>query len=711
MTVIADEELNRLFQAESQERLAALEAGLLQLEQRPEQPQLIEDLFREAHSLKGAARMLGLTGIQDRAHALEDSFADARDGKAPLTPALIQTQLQSLDQMRGLALEAVGPHGQTTTLPQPEEKPSPARPPEVPPAVSAPAAAGPSPADISPHPPLPAQPESRIETLRVDARKLDYLLSQAGELVVSRGHLQRLQSELDALLERARTQASKSDTESLLENLGNLATRLGEDNARLHLVTSEIESGIRNLRLLPIATLLEPFTRMVHDLAHEQNKVVDFKLAGGDIVVDKRVIEEMRAPLMHLLRNALDHGIEPEADRIGQGKPAVSRIEIHSRSESDHVVLEVSDDGRGLDREAILEQAIKRGLLNRAEAEALDLRGMTDLILQPGFSTARVVTELSGRGVGLDVVRTAIEQLRGTLQIDSTPGKGTRVILTLPISLIASKVLLVEAGGETLALPFEQVSMIRTLHPEDLRQMAGQTYFRHGEDVVPIGQLAWLLGRGGLPDGSEEAAVCVILRVGDNGFGLLVDRLLGEQEVVLKSLPPPLRQPPSVTGVTILDTGNVCAVLNIEGLYQAVARPVRGPARALSTPNGGQPQPKAVLLAEDSITTRIQELRILQEAGYEVVPAVDGLDAWKQLSQRDFDAVVTDIMMPHMDGLELTRRIRGNRKFATLPVILVTSMASEEDRKRGLDAGADVYLCKPEFDQSVLLDCLNRLLG
>lgn len=709
MSSIEDPELANLFRAESSERLQRLDAGLLQLEIDPKSSGLVDDMLREAHSLKGASRMLGLIQLQDLAHALEDQFSAARSGNLALTPDIIQMQLKKVDQMRQLAAEALGdvalPDGETGITP-PVVSNNPVAEvstlvSEAPTPVSAPVTESPPTANPS------ILPMLHIDTLRVEASRLDFLLSQTGELVVSRSHMLRLQAQLESLIDHVRK--TRPALELIVDQLDELAARFAEDSSRLDSVTSQIEYGIRNLRLLPVSTLLDLFPRMVHDLALDQGKQINLKLTGGEIVVDKRIIEEMKAPLMHLLRNAVDHGIETPALRLGHGKPEAGAVEVRVAQSADRVSLYVSDDGQGLDDTAIREQAIKRKLFSAEAAAALDENQLHALVLQPGFSTSKMITEVSGRGVGLDVVRTTVERMHGSLAIESMPGVGLTVQLSLPVSLISTRVLMVEEWGNVLAIPFDHVSSIRLLPASEIKQIEDRSCIDVDGEVRFVDRLGLLLNYPPKLRDQDSHTFCVLLTSGDQHYGVLVDALLGEQEIVLKSFPHPIRRARNLSGLTVLDSGEVCPVLNVHDLSRVLMH-TGTPKLSEVTVSKPEQQHLTLLLVEDSITTRVQEKRILESAGYEVVTAVDGLDGLAQLTQRHFDAVVSDIMMPNMNGLELTRRIRADKKHASLPIVLVTSLATDDDRKRGLEAGADAYLTKPEFDQTVLLDCLKQLL-
>lgn len=708
MPQIEDQEMRQLFGTECDERLQKLDAGWLQLEREPANAMLIEDLFREAHSLKGAARMLGLLDIQDMAHSMEDELGVIRKGGVALSAALVQRQLKTLDQLRHLVNVAVGKDTATEGAVAPDNKAesgvgvTTVQPLAVP-TVEMPVSLGTKEGTA----PLRQESDFRIETVRVGADRLDFLLSQAGELVVCRNHIQRLNTELGDLLKQP--SLNQQLPQHLLTSLHALSAKLGEDTARLGGVTGEMETGIRTLRLLPASTLLDQFPRMVHDLSLDQAKEVDLKLLGGEIVVDKRIVEEMKAPLMHLLRNAIDHGLENPTQRHDAGKPEIGQLTVRVYQEGDRVHIEVRDDGRGLDLDAVRALVVKKGLYTKEDAEQLDKSQLHMLILEQGFSTSKIITDVSGRGVGLNVVRTTVERLHGTLNIDSTPGRGMWITMGLPVSLIATRVLLVTEAQQIFAVPFENVVMLRKLSPQDIRWVEGRRCIDAEGDIVFLSQLATLLNLPTAPKTADRLGYCMVLSDGQSRIGVLVDELLSEQEVVIKSTPMPVQKNLQLLGVTILDSGAISPVLNVRGLSRQVLERVAPTAVETTAASVGK-KSKLILLAEDSITTRIQEKRILENAGYEVIAAVDGFEAWSQLSRYDFDAVVSDIMMPIMTGLELTQKIRASKAFADLPVILVTTLNSEEDRRKGLEAGADAYLSKPEFDQTVLLECLERLL-
>lgn len=552
MTTIDDVELRNLFRIESAEHLQKLDAGLLSLEKTPHDPLMIQEVFREAHSLKGAARMLGLIDIQGLANGVEDMLGEARSGKLLITAEVIKPQLATLDLIRRYVAEAVD---------DPIVK------------VSSPMAlieSSSPPAELV----VQAEPflnqDFHIDTLRVDAKKLDFLLSQASELVVSRSRILKWHRDFAASIERF--DCGNIAKDQLILEAQQMRVKLLEDASRLSVITEEIEGGIRGLRLLPISTLLEQFPRMVHDLAAAQGKQVELLFEGESTVADKRIIEEMKSPLMHMLRNAIDHGIEDPESRVRAGKLPVGQIKIKVSQDTSHVCLELSDDGHGLDLEAIRQQSVLRNLYTAAQASVLDDAQLKNILMTPGFSTNKKITEISGRGVGLDVVRTAVEHMRGTLKIDSQTGLGMSFTLTLPVSLTSTRVLILKEWGEQYALPCESINFSKIVKFRDLLVREDRQYFYHGDEAITVCRLGALLGKKPRLLEPDAILICVIIKFGDWNIGVLVDELDREEDIVIKALPLPIKRLQYVSGVTILDSGMVCAVLNATDIAKSIHR-------------------------------------------------------------------------------------------------------------------------------------------
>lgn len=840
-----DKELLELFQAESDEHLQSLEEGLMQLERDSADAQVLPQVFRSAHSLKGAARMMGIGTVELLAHEFEDVLGGAARGTARLSPETIERLLAALDGLRAFVREAVSGHPAEMDLAvtlarlRGEELLKAAEAPvdfDGPPETLVEDASG---RDAEPQvllsedaPTVPADAETKlsekggqgataswetqafesargladrishdhqtpvsltsgasaekaletaaagqteanwkIETIRVDPTRLDALLAMAGELIVATTRARRGRSEFETLeasieesarvaagarralheLERAmertrdrghsrwaprdvggvrtsldREYGAERDpgiARSLRElrqlsereeerqgQLGAMLARLRssyDDAGRLDAVVGAIESAIQSIRLLPLSTIFQLFPRPVRDLSRAQDKQIRFLVEGGETAADKRILEELKDPLMHMVRNAIDHGIETPAERDGAGKNPVATLRLRGFSRANQVVVELQDDGRGLNLDSIRRAALRKGLATAEELAALQPRQVQNLIFAPGFSTSTMITDVSGRGVGLDVVRDNVERLRGTIQVESVTGQGCLFRLVLPVTLATVRVLLVRAGGNTYAMPVEAVESVQIIAPRDVVWLQGRETMARGGAPVPLSSLAAVLELPLPAEAPDAARPCVILADATRRLGLFVDSVIDEQEIILKPLNSLVGALPEVLGATILDTGEVCLVLQPEQLINGSER---GAIRAKHAQRiEAVAVRKTILLVEDSITTRTQEKRILENAGYAVTTAVDGLDGWNKLQSGQFDAVVSDIEMPNMDGLTLAARIRSDARHSELPIILVTSLASDDDRRRGVEVGANAYLTKGGFDQRALLDVLRNL--
>lgn len=777
--MIQDATLRALFKAESEEHLQQLDDNLLRLEKSPDDQSLLDEAFREAHSLKGAARMLGLTSVQAWAHKLEEPLNTARRAGHLAMDSLAELT-QNLQQLRNRVTEALGekvvvPHGggvleasakyqakgstnsaftapPSTTQPDANISAAPMALPGAQPHLEDASGVNPAHANRPPGTPAPISHASemaggvagggagevvgevagatattpfKIELVRVDTQKLDALMALTGELAVTRTRISGCSADLDMfhdmLSTLARDPALAARLAPLEAELAQLHVRLADESARLDASVDTLSEAVRAVRLLPLADLFRLFPRLVRDLAAELKKEVELCLEGEEIQADKRILEAMKDPLMHMLRNAIAHGIELPEVRVQAGKPRQGQLRIRASLQADRIVIEVADDGRGLDLDAIRRAAAVRGIASEAVLAGMQPAEVNALIFSPGLSTAAFATEIAGRGVGMDVVRTNVEDLNGTLEVDSSQGKGTRITARLPRSLSSLRVLLVEADGHTYGLPADAVSRIRLHRPAERFSLEGRQVLLHEGLPVPVACLPDLLELPGRDQGgvsSDEARPCVFMTLGTATFGVFVNSLDEEQEIVVKPLGDLFPRVRNVTGACILKSGDICMVLNPADLFSSLARDKGGsrvrpsvPALPETQPNAQASQRKRILLAEDSITTRAQEIRILEGAGYAVTPAANGLDAFRTLMTQPFDAVVSDINMPRMDGLELTERIRRIPKFAELPIILVTSLATDEDRQHGLEAGANAYITKPEFDQRLLLECLQRFVG
>lgn len=717
MGKIEDDELRELFKIESQEHIQALEKGLLRLEADPSDKAVLEEVFREAHSLKGSARMVGVRDVEIISHKIEDILGAVKKGSVSVTSELVDNICRALDGIKGLVSEAVTglPSGiEAGGIIESLEKGGSQK--KTPDAQTGTAE------DSAAH-----SAEFRIDTVRVDTSRLDELAALTGELAVFRT---RLYARLDGIDEAAETAAGilkgtlkapagQHNAAERIKGLGKALSRLKEaayeDTSRFDLMATGLDEGVKQLRLLPFSTLFNLFPRIVRDMAREAGKDVTLIIEGGETGADKRIVEEMKDPLMHMLRNAVIHGIEEPAEREASGKPRAGQITLRALRTEASIIVEVADDGRGLDMDEIKNAALKRRLVTEDALTGMDEAGIKRLIFTSGFSTSSFVTEISGRGVGLDVVRANVERLKGSIEAQSSAGAGCTFRVRLPATLATAKMLIVEERGRRYAIPMDNVYTSTIAKQEEIFLIEGREAINHGGVCVSLARLSDILEIPAVektPAGARPkngASLCVIISSGADRLAVIVDELVDEQEVVLRQGGGVLKRVRNVSGATILGSGEVCIILNPSDMIKTVHK---RHAQAVSKPEAAKTDEgkKAVLLVEDSITTRTQEKRILEGAGYEVVVAVDGLDAMSRISTQRFDAVVSDIMMPNMDGLALTVRIRQDARYKDLPILLVTTLASDEDKKRGLEAGANAYIPKPSFDQKIFIETLARLI-
>ncbi|MEA5462517.1 hybrid sensor histidine kinase/response regulator [Leptothoe sp. PORK10 BA2] len=585
----------------------------------------------------------------------------------------------------------------------------------------------------------------QIDTVRVEATKLDTLMTQAGELAVTKRRITRRMDDVDKILSfwegwvrdnlvdrlnvgeqvpqgTESLQSLQQITEDRLDQLGDLLKQLRtnayEDSAQLETLSNDLESGILKLRQLPLSSMFSLFPRMVRDLAKEQGKTINLVIEGGDIQADKRILEEMKAPLTHLIRNAIDHGIEAPSERIAMDKPPKATVWLKAHQRGSLIDIEVVDDGRGLSLESIKRTAVRRGVHTEAALAKMSREQIQDLIFMPGFSTRSTVTEISGRGVGLDVVRVNVERLKGAIQVNSNPAQGCTFRFTLNTSLATASALIVAANETSYAIPVESVEVMMRVERQDIFTLEGSPTINFQGQPLSIAWLSELLqmpvsvtARLQRPRIDHPSISCVVLKVGAERLGVFVDELIDQQDIVLKPHSKLLKRVRNISGATILGTGEVCMVLSPQDLIRSVSGTSSKEFEPMFTEWEHTITKPRVLLVEDSMPIRTQVRRILEGAGYQVTIAVDGLDGLDKLQQEGmFDAVVSDVEMPNLDGLGLTSRIREETKYEDLPIVLVTTLAEDDDKRRGADAGANAYITKGDFDQSLLIDTLRRLI-
>jgi two-component system, chemotaxis family, sensor kinase CheA len=691
------ERLHDIFVAEAAERLAALDTALLALEGDVVGPDArglhqppgtdtnhhLTEAFRQAHTLKGGARAAGMPDVERVAHALESAFDRVRSGE-PGGPDTWGAIYAAADAIKALVAGRVADaDGVVAALETPVPAPSPA-------SVRDPAPVG---------SPAVRVPAARLEAVMAEVRELHAVL---GGLRQRGAEARLLAAETSRLARFLRSRRRRREAGGaggtapregleLIDDMGRLRRRLEVDLNRLEQVAAQLNETVGRLRMVPVGVALGGLPRLVRDTATACGKQARLELVGEDTEVDRSVIEEISGALNHLVRNAIDHGLEDPGRRVLAGKPAVGVVTVAASEERGTLVLVVRDDGDGIDEEAVCRRAVELGLVSAAQAAAIGL----DLVFGAGFSTAGQITEVSGRGVGLDAVRATVESLQGTVTLSTEPGAGTTIRLTLPLTLATTRCLVLQAGGHRLALPLATVTRV-------VRR-------RHGEvDDVPYADLAAVLG---LPRRSCADASAPGLAVCSATAGVLVDEIGSEEQIVVSTLPPPLRRVRFTAGATILGTGELVPVLHAGEVFRAALGESAAPGSAPVSRSGPRPSGRrVVVVADDSVTTRTLERVILESAGYEVRTAADGAQALALVQAGGCDALVSDVEMPVLDGYSLCERLRADSRFRAFPVVLVSALGAPSDRERGVAAGADAYIVKGDFDQETLLATLRRLL-
>ncbi|EPL13209.1 hybrid sensor histidine kinase/response regulator [Pseudomonas sp. CF150] len=747
-----DASLLELFSLEADAQTQVLSAGLLALERNPTQADQLEACMRAAHSLKGAARIVGVDAGVSVAHVMEDCLVSAQEGRLYLQPEHIDALLQGTDLLMRIATSGndVGPAdieayvalmerlldpSQPIATPVPNPEPIPA--PRVDALLLEPEL---EPAPVSSEAPRQSKrmTEGGERVLRVTAERLNSLLDLSSKSLVetqrlkpylaSLQRLKRIQSNslraLDALDGQLKSldlnleaQEALADTRRLLSEAQAL---LAEKNAELDEFGWQAGQRAQVLydtalacRMRPFADVLAGQVRMVRDLGRSLGKQVRLEIEGEKTQVDRDVLEKLEAPLTHLLRNAVDHGIETPEQRVLAGKPAEGLIRLRASHQAGLLVLELSDDGNGVDLERLRGTIVDRNLSPVETALRLSEEELLTFLFLPGFSLRDKVTEVSGRGVGLDAVQHMVRQLRGAVVLEQTAGQGSRFHLEVPLTLSVVRSLVVEVGEEAYAFPLAHIERMCDLAPDDIVQLEGRQHFWHEGRHVGLVAASQLLQR---PPGQtpSDTLKVVVIRERDAVYGIAVERFIGERTLVVLPLDDRLGKVQDISAGALLDDGSVVLIVDVEDMLRSVdkllntgrlERIARRNQQATEAPR------KRVLVVDDSLTVRELQRKLLLNRGYEVAVAVDGMDGWNALRSEDFDLLITDIDMPRMDGIELVTLLRRDSRLQSLPVMVVSYKDREEDRRRGLDAGADYYLAKASFHDDALLDAVVELIG
>lgn len=791
------QEILQDFLIESFELIEQLDQDLTLLETQPDDLELLNRIFRVAHTVKGASSFLQFDTLTHLTHHMEDVLNKARHNELAITPEVLDVVLPSIDQMKDLlytirdsgsdkgvdvtdivakldvisggdghiaepaaesapvveevaevapaaeaeddtdytnmsdddveaeierllaermasdkarrdAKIAAGEPVLSTAGDEPEAAaPEPAAAPKAEPTPEpvTPAAATPT-ADPTPTPP-PAEPAAPAaaaaapkapavveQTIRVDVKRLDHLMNLIGELVLGKNRLIKINDDVE----------ERYEGEEFLEELNQVVSIVS-------LVTTDLQIAVMKTRMLPIGKVFNKFPRMIRDLSRDLKKKIELVISGEETELDKSIVEEIGDPLVHIIRNSCDHGIENPEDRLAAKKPEMGTIKLKAYNEGNHIVISITDDGKGLDANMLKDKSIEKEIITELEADTMSDKEAFGLIFKPGFSTAAQVTSVSGRGVGMDVVKTNIEKLNGIIDIDSVVGEGTTIKLKIPLTLAIIQALLVGAQEEYYAIPLASVLETVRITKDEITSVENRSVMRLRDEVLPLVQLGDLFDVERVFDTGEHAYV-VILGLAESKIGVIVDSLVGQEEIVIKSLGEYLKGMEGIAGATIRGDGGVTLIVDVAALMQMAKSLDTTSAVSKSSSSLGaktQPSDYNVMIVDDSKTDRLIMRQALEPLGITLTEAVDGMDALTTLkaSTKPFDALLIDIEMPRMDGYTLATEIKKYSKYKNLPLIAVTSRTGKSDRMRGVESGMVEYVTKP-YSSDYLLNVVKR---
>lgn len=707
-----------LFRTECESQTRVLSDGLVQLEGKNPDPKLLESLMRAAHSLKGAGRIVNLDSAVQVAHSMEDTFVAAQAGDCVIDSATVDHMLRGVDLLTRLA--AAGP-----SMPQDLEadvtefltwKPD-------------------TPSKTSDLRPVEQtiQSEEERRALRITAENLDHLLGSAGESLVTSRRIRAftkdfwqmhrhhraiakvIETSIEAAVSGRNVDTQLRMLQSLVEEgdrlvLGKLAEFERFERNASQLAERLYEQAL-SCRMRPFSELIPMLRRAARDTAKMLGREVDIEIRGGSTEVDRELLEKLEAPLVHLIRNAIDHGIEPPEERTITGKNRAGKILIEASHSAGFLIIRLSDDGRGIDSESLRQRVVERNFTDENTAIHLSRDELLEFLFLPGFSIRNEVTETSGRGVGLDIVQSVVRQSHGSTRIASDQGNGVTFILQLPISLSVIRALLFEVAGEPYALPLARVDRAVHLAENEFESVEGKQYFRLDDIRIGVADATSILGRPATPQ--NGSSYLLVLSGNGKKFGVVVSKFLGEGEIVVQPLDQKLGKVQNIAATALMEDGTPLLLIDHDDFIISIKRLVENGklAAPVAAKNRKSSQQHRILVVDDSLTVRELERKLLTTLGYNVEIAVDGLDAWNAVRHGNFSAVVTDVDMPRMDGIELTQSIKTDVRLRDTPVIIVSYKDRDEDRRRGLDAGADYYLTKASFQDEGLARAIADVLG
>ncbi|MEI7981631.1 MAG: response regulator [Bacteroidota bacterium] len=707
------------FKLEAAEHQEAIISGLLELEKKPPSAgyrELIESVFREVHSLKGAARAVNLPDVERLCQSMENIFHQLKQGSLELLPASFNILFKANDSLNVMLSEVEKPGKSiganalsqlikevetirhTAGTPQKMSFPVPlpvtgvktTEPPVILDATS----------EVIPASAMNNEASTAKDTIRIATSKLGVVLRQAEEFIT-------VKATMDYYIREIQKQQNGE--------ISGLVKEMEQFHRGMSRLVDDLLLDIKSILLHPFSSLLAIVPKIVRDLGKEYDKEIQLSIRGGQIEIDRRILEEMKDPLIHIIRNCVDHGIETATVRRQHNKPPAGILVIDIRQDSgSNVELTIHDDGAGINRPRLTGSAVKSGIITHEEAEKMTDKEVIELIFRSGISTSHFITDISGRGLGMAIVAEKIVKLGGNIVVDSTPGAGTKFSITLPVTLATFRGILVRIGEQYFIVPTHAVERAIRLHSNDIKSVESkQMVLLQGEStaLVRLGDVLGVMGRK-IRSTDELPFPVLILSLAHKRIAIMIDEILGEHEGLVKDLGPQLVHVRNLAGVTVLGDGRVVPILHIPELMEsAIHTNASGTWQETPDMDGVEESHQhSVLVAEDSITSRSLLRNIIESAGYQVKTAVDGMEAFQFLQNGAFDLVVSDVEMPRMNGFELTARIRGSKNMSEIPVILITALETADDRQKGMEAGANAYIIKSSFEQSNLIETIHRLI-
>lgn len=767
-----DEAMLDLFRMELETQSQVLNDGLVVLEQSEGSSEKVEPLMRAAHSIKGAGRVVRLETVVALSHMIEECFVSLQKNKIVFSPELVDLILQGVDiftklgklpqqTMMGwlrqeastienietslkLILEGGTPAPVVVEAPKPVVETPPPPPPPPPPPKETPPPPPPV-VEIAPAPikmeaaPVEERKEQRAErVLRVTAQNLNRLMGLAGESMVESRWLQpfsnsllnlkKEHNDLSDRLEELREHLEKKKSVDKSENelrvlqdkvdecrqgLTDRMTDLELFIVRHSSLSDRLYREVIDSRMRPFSDGVEGFPRMVRDLSRRLNKKVRLNIVGKNTPVDREILEKLEAPLGHLIRNAIDHGIESPEERVAAGKPQEGTITLAAEHRAGMLAITISDDGRGVNLDQIRKKIVEQKLISAEMVNSLGEVEILDFLFLPGFSTAKDVTDISGRGVGLNVVQTMIQDVTGTLRITQIPKQGTSFHLQLPLTLSVIRALIVEISKETYAFPLSRINRSLMVKKNEIEMIENREYFNFHGNNIGLVLAAQVMEHDELKYATDSLPV-IVISDHSNVYGIVVDKFLGERELVVQELDPRLGKVQDISAGALLEDGCPVLIVDVEDLVRSVDNLLSGGRIhqwEYGTEQAQSTHKKRILVVDDSITVREVECRLLRNHGYEVETAINGMDGWNAVRIGHYDLVVSDVDMPRMNGIELVKAIRSDARLKSLPVLIVSYKEREEDRLKGLEAGANYYLTKSSFHDETLINVVQELIG